>query len=229
MDSKRWIIFIVVVVALFGGLIAWNRISNPPIDISAINTADIVQPSPENGLIGDHTKGGENTKVTFIEYASFQCPGCAASSSQVSSLMDKYGDEITFVFRHFPLPGQTNSKAAAGTAIAAGLQGKFWEMHDKLFVGQDSWSPLDATKRGEVFTGYAKELGLDIDKFNKDIVGDQVNKKLLFDQALRKKDNVEATPTFFLNGEKLEDDVSKTFINGDHTALESLIDELLKK
>ncbi|OJU88284.1 hypothetical protein BGO17_04590 [Candidatus Saccharibacteria bacterium 49-20] len=180
--------------------------------------------------MADHTKGSENNKILLIEYGDYQCPSCSGAYPNVNTLMEEYGDDVTLVFRNFPLTAiHPNARAAAAVAEAAGLQGKFWEMHDKLYVSQNDWSGLDASKRTTVFNSYAQDLGLDMDKFNADVAGKEAGQKINFDMALGKSVDVAATPTFFLNGKKLDDATSSAIVQGDLTAIKAQLDELIKK
>lgn len=110
----------------------------------------------------DWIKGNESSKVALIEYSDFQCPACAANYNLVKYLEGKYFSDIKFVYRHFPLQQHAQAIPAARAAEAAGAQGKFWEMHDKLFENQDKWA--DTTTAKDIFKGYAEELGLDMER-----------------------------------------------------------------
>lgn len=230
MNKTGWIIFTVIVVLLLGGLITWTRITNPPLDVSDVKNNSVIAASEKNGNIGDHTTGSTANKIILIEYGDYQCPSCGAAFDNVNSIIDEYGDDITFIFRNFPLTSMhPNARAAAAVAEAAGLQGKYWEMHDKLYTGQNDWSTLDATKRTELFTTYAKDLKLDIDTFTADLTKKSVAQKINFDIAVGKAANVSATPTFFLNGDKVDDETSSGIVQGDLTNIKAKLDELVGK
>ncbi len=229
MNKTGWIIFSTVVVLLLGGLIAWTRITNPPINVSNIENNSIVAGTDQNGNIGDHTKGSEENKIILVEYGDFQCPSCGSAHPNVNTLIEDYGDKFTFVFRNFPLTSiHPNAKAAAAVAEAAGLQGKFWEMYDMLYDNQDDWSSVDANKRSEIFSQYAQTLKLDMDKYNTDVASKPVTQKINFDMTLGKKESVAATPTFFLDGQKLDDATANGITQGNLTAIKAKIDELAK-
>lgn len=228
MNKVGWIIFSVAVVAILGGLIVWTRIANPPIDVANVENNSIIAASEQNGNIADHVKGSDSKEILFIEYGDYQCPSCGGAYPNLNTLMEEYGQDITFVFRNFPLTSiHPNARVAAATAEAAGLQGKFWEMHDKLFESQDDWSSLDASQRTNVFNGYARELGLDMTKFEEDIVGKSVTQKINFDLALGKKAGTSATPTFFINGEKLSEEEASGIVQGNLTAIKAKLDTLI--
>jgi len=225
MNKIGWIVFSTVVVLLLGGMVAWTRISNPPIDVSGIDHNSIVAASSQNGNIGDHVNGSDAKKILFVEYGDYQCPSCAGAYENVKTLSNEYSETVTFVFRNFPLTSiHPNARAAAATAEAAGLQGKFWQMHDMLYEKQNDWNNLGTSQRTSVFNGYAASLGLDLDKFKTDISSRNVNQKISFDLALGKSAQVAATPTFFLNGKKLDEATSSGIVQGDLNAIKKQLD-----
>ncbi|OJU97461.1 hypothetical protein BGO18_04490 [Candidatus Saccharibacteria bacterium 47-87] len=186
--------------------------------------------SEQNGNIADHVTGNASGKILFIEYGDYQCPSCGGAYTNVKSILEEYGNDITFIFRNFPLTTvHPNARAAAAAAEAAGLQGKFWEMHDKLYEGQSDWENLDGTKRTNMFKTYATSLGLDVSKFESDLSAKQVTQKINFDLAVGKAVDVNATPTFFLNGEKLDDKTSSGIVQSDLTDIKAKLDSLIKK
>jgi protein-disulfide isomerase len=206
LSKIKWIIFSIISVGVLALLVIFSNQSK--IDVSNVDVNAIQIASDQSGNIADNVSGKADSKVTLIEYADYQCPGCAGVYPTIKSVTEEYADRVAFVFRNFPLTTiHANAKAAAATSEAAGLQGKFWEMHDKVYKGQSSWSNLSESARVEFFANYAKELNLDMDKFNKDIVSSSVSQKISFDLAVGKKAKVDSTPTFFLNGVKLDQSV----------------------
>jgi len=145
----------------------------------------------------DHVKGNTESPVVLIEYGDFQCPACGAYYPLLKQLEIDFGQEIQMVYRHFPLPIHRNAQVAARAAEAAGLQGKFWEMHDILFVEQADWSDEDDPK-GK-FVTYAESLGLLIEQFENDIDSDAVKDRVDRDNQAALKDQLRGTPSFFLN------------------------------
>ena len=138
MNKVGWIIFSAAVVLLLGSLVVWTRITNPPIDLSGVENNSIVAASEQNGNIADHTKGSDANKILLVEYGDYQCPSCGGVHPNINALMEEYGDDVTLVFRNFPLTSiHPNARAAGAVAEAAGLQGKFWEMHDMLYERQN--------------------------------------------------------------------------------------------
>ncbi len=144
--------------------------------------------------------GSSSAKVTVVEFADFQCPACGAAYLTTKQIIKDYDLRILFVFRHFPLPQHKNAEIAAETAEASGEQGKFWEMHDKLFENQDKWSESD--KPMSIFEGFAKDLGLDVDKLKSEVEKEKFKNKITKDQDEGSSIGVNSTPTFFINGEQ---------------------------
>lgn len=186
--------FIVIFVAGTVALMAVISSKNPSAQIlsgtvKAANSSDWIEGVPLN-----------DAKVTLIEYSDFQCPACAAYYSMVKQLGHEFKN-ISVVYRHFPLPQHTNSRAAAQAAEAAGKQGKFWEMHNMLFENQNTWSVLSSAE--ETFNAYAKTLGLDMEKFKIDFNSSEIKAKIEADYQSG-ADQINGTPTFFLNDKKIQ-------------------------
>ena len=208
-DNKFAIIFTVLVVLFLSGMIWLSNLQK--IDLSNID-------------ISEHIYHKNNSKVTLVEYGDFQCPGCKTAASRVKSIAEEYKDKVNVIFRNFPLVTiHPNALAAASVAEAAGLQGKYWEMHDLLYDKQDEWTASTASERMDYFTEYAKELNLNIDQFKKDIESDKVKAKIKFDQAVGSKAKVTGTPSLKLNGKDLSSDIW-----GDDAKLKSALDEAIK-
>lgn len=155
----------------------------------------------ENVNASDHTKGNLLSKVVLIEYSDFQCPACEQFYPVVKAAEQKYGKDMLLVYRNFPLPSHDKSDIAARAAEAAAIQGKFWEMHDKLFENQTTWSKMSNVK--SLFVEYAGQLGLDKSKFEIDLESEAVKSKIAKDIASGNASQVDGTPTFYLNGNKL--------------------------
>lgn len=223
MSKKAWIIFAAVAVGLLAVLVIIS--GGNKANVATINTSSILSATEDSGNIADHVFGKADSKVVLIEYGDFQCPTCKTTHPIIKQLTEKYEGQIAFAFRNFPLPTlHPNARAAAAAAEAAGLQGKYWDMYNKLYEDQATWKGLSPTERGAYFTSTAKGLGLSVDKFNTDIASAHVTKKINFDQALGKKDKVSGTPTVFLNGTPVELEVLT-----DSTKLENALKSEMKK
>lgn len=150
-----------------------------------------------------HKKGGKEAKVTIVEFGDFQCPACGAAHPIIAQLLEDYkGKGVTFVFRQYPLPMHPNAKPAALAAEAAGAQGKFFEMYDKIYENQKEWSE-SKKPQDEFFVKYAEDIKLDVDKFKKDITDKKFDAKIQQDMDDAAAVGVSATPTFYLNGEEI--------------------------
>lgn len=150
----------------------------------------------------DHVSGPPTAKAVLIEYSDFQCPACGAYAPIVRQVKQQYGDKLALVYREFPLR-QTHKYAqlAAQAGEAAAQQGKFWEYHDLLFERQASWPQTLNVK--QTFVDYAKELGLDETKFNTDFDSQAVKDRINVDVASGTAAKIPGTPTFFLNGQRI--------------------------
>ena len=165
-------------------------------------TAEYIQKSVDSVSESDWVKGNPSATVTLIEYADFQCPACASYFPLVKQLSEDFSDNLRIVYRHFPLRSiHPRAQIAGQAAEAAGLQGKFWEMHDLLYERQKEW--VDDKNYEDLFAKYAQELGLDIDKFNKDLKGDITKNRVNRDYLSANKAELRGTPSFFLNGKKI--------------------------
>ncbi len=203
MSKKSWIIFIVITVGILIALVAFSGGSS--IDVSKVDVNTVQKANSQNGNIADHVFGNVNSKVTLIEYGDFQCQPCGAIYPIVKSITNQYTNQLQFVFRNFPIADlHQNAKAAAASAEAAGLQGKYWQMHDQLYTAQSDWSELSINDRTKFFDNLAKQLDLNLKKFDSDMSSTQVSNKISYDIALGTKAGVDGTPTFFLNGKKLD-------------------------
>ena len=150
----------------------------------------------------DHTLGTSTVKVMLVEYSDLQCPACKAFSPVINQLVKKNQNRMMFVYRHFPLQQHKNGRAAALASEAASKQGKFFEMHDTMFDHQGDWENSD--KPQDSFIEYAKKLKLNIDTFKKDLNAGDSNDKIDADMRSGIQYKVTSTPTFFLNGTKLD-------------------------
>jgi len=143
---------------------------------------------------GSPGRGGPvSAKVTVVEFSDFQCPFCSRVTPTLKKIEEAYGKDVRIVFKHLPLRMHSKAPAAHAAAEAAHRQGKFWEMHDKIFANQRQ---LTKAK----YVEYATELGLDVEKFKKDSASAEVKKKVDSDAKEAAALGVTGTPGFFING-----------------------------
>jgi protein-disulfide isomerase len=142
----------------------------------------------------DHAQGPANAPVTLVEYGDFECPYCAAAHVIVNKVQEIIDDQLRFVFRHFPLTQiHPHAEAAAEASEAAGAQGQFWEMHDLLYENQPLLDPPH-------LMAYAEELGLDIDRFTRELKQGSYRERVREDFLSGVRSGVNGTPAFFING-----------------------------
>jgi len=197
---KRLVPFIIVVaVALItiGVGTALYRANRPPPPIT-ISKEQAVTDAKTGST---HVRGPADAPVTLEEFGDFQCPPCGALSGPLNQLESDYKAKMLFVFHQFPLANHANAKPAAYAAEAAGLQGRFWEMHDLLYREQANWSK--EPDPSELFLSYARIVGLDMAKFQKDVNSDEVKERVAADQKRAAELGVHLTPTIFINGKSI--------------------------
>lgn len=190
--SKQFWGIIILIVAVFVGIVVFTGDkTNAPGKSSSKNT------------LTQHIQGQGESKVTLVEYGDFQCPFCGQYHPILKQVQQQFDKEIYFQFRNYPLTNaHPNAFAAARAAEAAGLQGKYWEMHDLLYETQQQWSQMsDAVP---AFEGFAKQLSLNVTKFKTDFASSKVNDLINADLAEGTKLGITGTPTFFLDGKKLD-------------------------
>jgi len=170
--------------------------------------------------VGDApVKGPASAPVTIVAFSDFQCPFCGRVVPTLHQLEKEYGDKVRIAFKHQPLPFHQDARLAAAASMAANEQGKFWEFHDKLFENQR------ALKRPDL-ENYAKELGLDVNKFKAVLDSNKYESLIAGDQALASKVGANGTPTFFINGRKI---VGAQPYDAFKTAVDRALSEAQKK
>jgi protein-disulfide isomerase len=166
----------------------------------ANSTAPVITGVP--GSEPPHTLGPDTAPAKLEEFGDFECPPCGMLHPILVQMHKEFGDKLQITFREFPLaPAHQHAIAAASAAEAAGLQGKFWEMHDLLYENQKAWH--EAFDVRPIFEGYAKQIGLDMNRYQKDLNGDQVANRILQDGKRGHSMGVKGTPTVFLNGREV--------------------------
>lgn len=193
MDKKFLVILSVVLIALFG-LFFFTGSKNEESQQSQ-NSSEV--------SVSNHSKGANSKNVELVAYSDFQCPVCAQFFPIESQVIEKYKDQIKFTFRHFPLDTiHPNARAAHRAAEAAGKQNKFFEMHDLIYQNHSAWETSQNAKT--FFDEYAKSIGLNMEQFNNDYASEIVNSTINADKQEGTKRGVQGTPTYYINGEKIE-------------------------
>ncbi|MFN2499135.1 MAG: DsbA family protein [Pyrinomonadaceae bacterium] len=205
------IIGIVLVIAVMAALYL-KRSSDPPSAPSspaagspATNNRTNPSSEPAAGATGatpPHTHGPEDASVTLEEFGDFECPPCGMLHPVLQTMEKEFGGRIRIIFREFPLvPAHVHALAAARSAEAAGLQGKFWEMHDLLYDNQKVWH--EAFDARPIFEDYANRIGLNMEKFRSDLSSEAVAQRIFLDGKRARALGVTGTPTVFMNGREI--------------------------
>lgn len=229
---KLPIIAISALVIAFLSLCFYSFNQNQAYDqwIASLDRSKYIEKDERNGNIGDNFEVAKDAKVMIIEYADYQCPGCATTFPFLSEVVKEYKGKVGLIFRSFILSYHKNGTAAAYAANAAALQGYWQPFATLLFKNQSEWEDLNAEKRDAKFKTYFEEATNkkgNTEQFFKDMNDEAVKKKVKADMAVARLVKISETPTIFVNGQKLstnsvnEADFKKN--------LKNLIDEELKR
>lgn len=188
---------------------ASSNTSAPPAGASppAANTSGASPYTPLGsttpGAQPPHVRGAANAPITLEEFGDYQCPPCGALFHELNKIEKEYGNRVRLIFRHYPLVSlHKNALEAAHAAEAAGFQNKFWEMHDRIYETQMEWSEKDDARA--IFTNYARELRLDVERFTRDMDGTPADARIVADRRRAAALGVVGTPTLFVNGRQLK-------------------------
>ena len=191
----------VLAAAILAALLSWavtRAIARLPKDVrlrQLRGTADdLVDLSDDVDPERDHVRGPASAPVTLVEYGDYECPYCGQAEVVIRQLLEEFGDELRYVWRHLPLNDvHPNAQMAAEAAEAANAQGMFWPMHDKLLVTQHELTLRDLKRNAE-------ELGLDVERFANDLRSREYNERVSEDVTSADSSGVAGTPSFFING-----------------------------
>lgn len=161
---------------------------------------------PGNTIRADSHRLSEakDGKVTLVEFLDFECESCRAAYPGLERIRAEYDGRITFAIRYFPIPSHRNAVPSALAVESAARQGKLEPMYKKMYETQAEWGESQELKE-DVFIGFAREMGLDMDKFMSDFRSPEVEARVLSDMENGQALGVQGTPTLFLNGEMLQD------------------------
>ncbi|MDO5480913.1 MAG: thioredoxin domain-containing protein [Candidatus Saccharibacteria bacterium] len=208
--SYGFIAIVAVLVITFVALVVFGlkNKESEKIDYSKYDPYSFIEGNDDNGGIADHVKGDlDKAKVVIYEYADFQCPGCAGVNPRVNTLLKEYDGKLAIIYRNYLLSYHQNGTAAASAAEAAGLQGYWKDYADMLFSNQSTWEYASADERTGMFIDLFREVtnnSGDYEKFQSDMKSKEVSKKLSFDQGMGKIVDIQGTPSFYLDGEKID-------------------------
>jgi protein-disulfide isomerase len=212
---RRYLPFIIVgavALILAGSLVMLYRAKRPPVPTAGAGGEN----TP-----GFHVRGEASAPVTLEEFGDFECPPCGKIAEALLQVEKDYGSKLRVIFRQFPLAMHAHAEEAAFASEAAARQNRFWEMHDLLYREQAVWSK--STDVPSLFKEYARKIGLDVERFEKDMRSPEVRARVDSDQKLGLSRGVTSTPTLFINNTALP----ATSLNS--PAIHAAIDEALKE
>ena len=203
--SLPFLIIIVVLAVAVGAAAYYMKHSaqgNPSIPAASPGHSSSAATTPAPGAQPPHFRGSENAPLTLEEFGDFECPPCGLFHPVLKVIENEYGPRLRVIFREFPLtPAHPHALAAARAAEAAGLQGRFFEMHDQLYENQKTWKDVFDVR--PVFEEYARKIGLDVERWKKDQTSDVVEQRIFLDGVRAHSLDVKGTPTVFLNGTEI--------------------------
>ncbi|HZS43478.1 MAG TPA: thioredoxin domain-containing protein [Blastocatellia bacterium] len=197
------LIFGVLIISIGGGALLYN--SQAHVEVASGSGGSTLTPPPLHpGAEPAHLRGDSQAPVVLEEFGDFQCPVCGRFYKDLKMVEAEYGSKLRVIFREFPIQSiHPHSLEAAHAAEAAGLQGKFWEMHDLLYENQDIWVK-EANPRA-TFDTYAKGIGLNVNQFDNDMNGSVVAGRCISDQVKARDMGVNGTPSIFIDGKPPRD------------------------
>ncbi|PIR08393.1 protein-disulfide isomerase [Candidatus Gottesmanbacteria bacterium CG11_big_fil_rev_8_21_14_0_20_37_11] len=197
MDADKKVIIgsIFATIIVIVGAVFFTSKSNSPNNEKKIDESILIR---ENS----NKISSPGAELNLIEFADYKCPACATYLPVIKDILKEYKGRINYVYRHYPLPQHKNAYIAAQAAEAAGKQGKYWEYHEMLYSNQSDWSSENNVT--DKFTEYAKDLQLDINKFKSDLDMPEIKQKIEQDIQDGNRVKLSATPTFFLDGEQIQ-------------------------
>ena len=195
-SSRLKIVIIATIGVAIAALVVTVILTNRPIDLPASRSRTSGVSFPE----ARYSKGPADAKVTLVEFGDYQCPTCAVFHPVVDALLERHPEDLRIVYYHIPLLRvHPNAIHAAAAAEAAGEAGRFWEMHDLLFVNQAEWA--NETDPYPLFAEYASRVGIDVDQFKSVVKSDRIRSIVAADRQAAANLGVESTPTFYVNGD----------------------------
>jgi len=181
-------------------------VTTPP-QVSLAGGTPLPQAAPTATIPIEKPNVKVSSPVVLEEYGDYQCPPCGMLYPVLKDIEHEYGKQLQIVFHHFPLTKiHKNAMNAARAAEAARNQGKFWEMHDRLYRNQNAWKDLDDPR--PMFIQYAQELGLNTDRFTRDMDSPEVEQRIASDLQRGTSVGVTGTPTLFIDGNMLRSEAT---------------------
>jgi len=211
---KKSLPFVIIVIVLVAGIAAFmvfgrkktndsnNAFVATPAQVSVSAATPLPQASPTATIPIEKPNVKVSSPVVLEEYGDYQCPPCGLLYPVLKDIEHEYGKQLQIVFHHFPLTKiHKNAMNAARAAEAARNQGKFWEMHDRLYRNQNAWKDVDDPR--PMFIQYARDLGLNTDRFTRDLDSPDVEQRIAADMQKGTSIGITGTPTLLIDGNML--------------------------
>jgi len=214
-------VFITVALAtlavIVGGIFLMGGGSSPQTNSAAVNSSILVPTGvyETSGFIdGAYLAASSSATVTLVEFGDYECPACAVYAPFVKQVLTEFPGKVNYVFRNYPLPQHKNGSISSYAVEAAGIQGKYWEMQEKVYATQNDW--VKSSDPTSLFVEYAKNLELNTDQFLSDMGSQKVKDIVQRDTNDGNTVRLSETPTFYINGKKVT-------LSGDPNQLKNLI------
>ncbi|MFY0408377.1 DsbA family protein [Solicola sp. PLA-1-18] len=204
-QNKITAVVIAVVVAVLAAYVVIQRVGREE-PASAAEAADILVREDSHRL----GTPAEDGKATLVEFLDFECESCLAAYPLVEEMRKKYDGQVTFVMRYFPIPSHANAQNAAYAVEAASKQGQLEPMYKRMYETQTQWGEQQDSKAA-LFRSFAEDLGLDMAQYDTDVKSKATQERVAKDYEDGIKLGVQGTPTFFLNGKKLQPETVDDF------------------
>lgn len=198
------LVLVVVFTVVLGSLLWFTGSEDDRTGATATSDIDGSAPAAIAARPDSHRlSSAPDSRVEFVEFLDFECEACKAMYPVVEQLRGDYGDRVTFVVRYFPLPSHANAERAARAVEAAARQGKFEQMYQRMYETQEQWGE-QRTPMDDVFRSFAADLGLDLAAYDAAYDDPATLNRIRADVADGETLGVRSTPTFFLDGERLQ-------------------------
>lgn len=224
-DKGLIIGILATVILIAGGVFLMSRGGSSSPQSAKQISSDILVPKDAYVTAGievnSYLPASSSAKATLVEFGDYQCPACIEYHPLIKQLLTDFSGKMNFVFRNYPLSQHANAPITAYAVEAAGLQNKYWQMHDKVYESSGEW--VTSADAKSILIGYAGEMGLDVEKFKSDIDSSVVKDRVQRDVGDGNLVNLNATPTFYLNGVKIEN------LKGSYQDLKNLINSEFQK
>lgn len=199
---------VVGIVLAFVALIAITQLQNKAdIDYDAYDLNSVIAADENTGGLAENVDGDPDAPVLLYEYGDYQCTACAPMNPYINELLEEYDGKVAVVFRTYIMSYHDNGVAAASAANAAAIQGYWKEYKDLLYETQNDWYYAEGDERQQMFEQYfeqATDGKGDLEQFRQDMGSKEVAQKIKFDAALSERVGLEWTPSFYLDGELLD-------------------------